>query len=468
MHNGNENGITNSHFGFGPAVSKATASYVCRDCGGVTPKWQGQCPACGEWNSLDAAIPLRAGFAGEVEGRRLHEVLDDAPARRLTGIGELDRVLGGGLVPGAVVLLGGDPGIGKSTLLLQAAALAAQVSTTLYVSGEESLQQIALRARRLNVDAQRISVLAATRVEEICALAEREKPGLLVIDSVQTMTSDSLPSAPGSVNQLRECTAQLVRLAKRTGTAIVLVGHVTKDGNIAGPRVLEHMVDVVLYFEAEAGNRYRILRSVKNRFGAANELGVFAMTEAGVREVRNPSAIFLSERGSAAAGSVVTAIYQGSRPLLIEVQALTDQSGSPVPRRVAVGLEQNRLALLLAVLHRHAGIRVHDEDVFINVVGGVRIQDTSADLPAIIATVSSLLDFAVPRNLLVFGEVGLAGEIRPVAYGEERLREAAKLGFTQAVVPAPNLPKRSIAGLDVTGADTLREALDRVRVSSAD
>jgi DNA repair protein RadA/Sms len=380
--------------------------------------------------------------------------------RRKTGIGELDRVLGGGLVPGSVTLIGGDPGIGKSTLLLQSCAESAGAGAVLYVSGEESLQQIALRARRLGINGEDILVVSAVQIEEIIALAEKHRPACVIVDSVQTVFTDSLPSAPGSVNQLRACTARLVGLAKTTGISVILVGHVTKEGQIAGPRVLEHMVDTVLYFETEAGSRYRVLRSVKNRFGATNELGVFMMTETGMREVKNPSAIFLSRHDGPLPGSVVTAIHQGSRPLLVEVQALTDRSGGGPPRRVAIGLDQNRLALLLAALHRHGGIALHDNDVFLNVVGGVKISETSADLAALMATVSSLTGRLVPRDVVIFGEVGLAGEIRPVPFGEERLREAAKLGFTHAIAPRANLPKRSIDGLTPIGVDSLRQALD--------
>jgi DNA repair protein RadA/Sms len=377
--------------------------------------------------------------------------------RRTTGIRELDRVLGGGLVLGSVTLLGGDPGIGKSTLLLQACVDPS--GAMLYVSGEESMRQIAIRAERLGIDPAAVTVYSATQVEDIIALAEKNRPACVVIDSVQTVYADQIPSAPGSVSQLRECTARLVRMAKVSGISVILVGHVTKEGQIAGPRVLEHMVDTVLYFEAEAGSRYRILRTVKNRFGAANELGIFLMTESGMREVRNPSAIFLSPRDEPILGSVVTAIHQGSRPLLVEVQALTDRSGAGPPRRVAVGLDQNRLALLLAALHRHGGIRAHEEDVFLNVVGGVKIVETSADLAVLIATVSSITDAPVPRSVVIFGEVGLAGEIRPVPYGEERLREAAKLGFTHAIAPRANLPKQPIDGLTLVGVRSLGEAL---------
>jgi DNA repair protein RadA/Sms len=377
--------------------------------------------------------------------------------RRTTGIRELDRVLGGGLVLGSVTLLGGDPGIGKSTLLLQACVDPS--GAMLYVSGEESMRQIAIRAERLGIDPAAVTVYSATQVEDIIALAEKNRPACVVIDSVQTVYADQIPSAPGSVSQLRECTARLVRMAKVSGISVILVGHVTKEGQIAGPRVLEHMVDTVLYFEAEAGSRYRILRTVKNRFGAANELGIFLMTESGMREVRNPSAIFLSPRDEPILGSVVTAIHQGSRPLLVEVQALTDRSGAGPPRRVAVGLDQNRLALLLAALHRHGGISAHEEDVFLNVVGGVKIVETSADLAVLIATVSSITDAPVPRSVVIFGEVGLAGEIRPVPYGEERLREAAKLGFTHAIAPRANLPKQPIDGLTLVGVRSLGEAL---------
>ncbi len=371
-------------------------------------------------------------------------------------------MLGGGLVAGSVTLIGGDPGIGKSTLLLQACAGRLD-GDMLYVSGEESLQQIALRARRLGLDAEGVTVYAATDIADIVALAERQRPYCVVVDSIQTAYTDALPAAPGSVSQLRDCAARLVRMAKSTGIAVILVGHVTKEGQIAGPRVLEHMVDTVLYFENEAGSRYRVLRTVKNRFGAANELGIFAMTDCGMREVRNPSAIFLSQQAEPIAGSVVTAIHQGSRPLLIEVQVLTDQSGGGPPRRVAVGLDQNRLALLLAALHRYGGIRAHDEDVFLNVVGGVKIVETSADLPALLAIASSMIDLRVPRTLVVFGEVGLAGEIRPVTHGEERLREAAKLGLTHAIAPAANLPKKSIDGLTAVGVTSLQEALEALR-----
>ena len=446
-------------------MSKSQRSYICGDCGSATIKWQGQCPACGQWNSLQPAKPVVArtrgheNWAGSVKLERLDDVGEETAERRTTGMAELDRSLGGGLVAGSVILLGGDPGIGKSTLLLQACVSFSADATMLYVSGEESPQQIAMRARRLGLDPSGITVFASTDIDDIVALAEQEKPAGMIIDSVQTIYSADLPSAPGSVNQLRECTARLVRLAKSTGIPVVLVGHVTKEGHIAGPRVLEHMVDTVLYFENEAGSRYRVLRAVKNRFGAANELGIFIMTESGMREVRNPSAIFLTPREESIVGSVVTAIHQGSRPLLVEVQVLTDQSGGGPPRRVAVGIDQNRLALLLAALHRYGGISAHDEDVFLNVVGGVKIGETSADLATLVATASSLNDIPVPRTVVIFGEVGLAGEIRPVPYGEERLREAAKLGFSHAIAPAANVPQKPIEGLTPIGVKTLNEAL---------
>ena len=445
-------------------MSRKPISFVCRECGGVSLKWQGQCPACGDWNTLEASSIgpsiKRTGYAGEVKGMRLSEVPTADVSRIPTGIGELDRVLGGGLVSGSVVLIGGEPGIGKSTLLLQAAGGQGANQSVLYVTGEESLQQIAMRARRLGIDPDSLSVLAETCVEQLVEVATKESAGCLIIDSIQTMYSEALPSTPGSVNQLRETAAQLVKLAKTTNITVLLVGHVTKEGHIAGPRVLEHMVDAVLYFESESGSRFRILRAVKNRFGAANELGVFAMTEVGMSEVKNPSAIFLSRHAIPISGSVVTVAREGSRPLLIEVQALVDQSGGSAPRRLAVGLDQNRLSMLLATLNRHAGISTHTHDVFLNVVGGVRISETSADLATLAAAVSSLQDIPVAQGTVVFGEVGLAGEIRPVIYGEERLREAVKRGFTTAIIPQANMPKRSIKGLQLTGVDYLQGALE--------
>lgn len=455
-------------------MSKNTVSYLCGECGGHTLKWQGQCPACGAWNTLAEAPAMpgrggksapRTGYAGEVKGLSLADVEQADVERVPTGIAEFDRVLGGGLVTGSVVLIGGDPGIGKSTLLLQAAGAQAAARRTLYVTGEESLQQIAMRARRLGVPVDELKVLAETCVEHLVGALSQEPASCVVIDSVQTMYSQDLSSAPGSVTQLREAAAQLVRFAKTTGTTMLLVGHVTKDGSIAGPRVLEHMVDAVLYFESEADSRFRVLRAIKNRFGAANELGIFAMTEAGMQEVRNPSAIFLSRHPEPVAGSVVTVSREGSRPLLIEVQALADQSHGSSARRLALGLDQNRLSMLLATLHRHAGVSAHDHDVFLNVVGGVRISETSADLAALAATVSSLHDHPVGPTTIVFGEVGLAGEIRPVAFGEERLREAVKRGFEHAVVPRANMPKKPIAGLQITGVDYLRGALEALNLA---
>ena len=448
-------------------MAKVQRSFTCESCGSATLKWQGQCPACGEWNALQPSIPSppaghrRAGWGGDGKPERLADVGTESIDRRTTGILELDRVLGGGLVLGSVTLIGGDPGIGKSTLLLQACVDPS--GATLYVSGEESMRQIALRAERLGIDPEAVTVYSATHIEDIITLVEKNRPACVVIDSVQTVYTDALPSAPGSVNQLRECTARLVRLAKTHGISVILVGHVTKEGQIAGPRVLEHMVDTVLYFETEAGSRYRILRTVKNRFGAANELGIFVMTETGMREVKNPSAIFLSPRDEPILGSVVTVIHQGSRPLLVEVQALTDRSGGGPPRRVAVGLDHNRLALLLAALHRHGGISAHEQDVFLNVVGGVKIAETSADLAVLIATVSSMTEEPVSRRVVIFGEVGLAGEIRPVPYGEERLREAAKLGFTHAIAPRANLPKQPVEGLTSIGVRSLGEAMQAVQ-----
>ena len=444
-------------------MSKATVSYICNECGGHTLKWQGQCPACGAWNTLETGAPRavkRTGYAGEVKGLKLADVQHESVDRVPTGISELDRVLGGGLVTGSVVLIGGDPGIGKSTLLLQAAGGQPEERPVLYVTGEESLQQIAMRARRLDVDTANLSVLAETCVEHLVQAVTDSPVACIVVDSIQTMYSEEVGSAPGSVTQLRESASQLVRLAKTTGTTVLLVGHVTKDGQIAGPRVLEHMVDAVLYFESEADSRFRILRAVKNRFGAANELGIFAMTETGMREVRNPSAIFLSQHPDPVGGCVVTVSREGSRPLLIEVQALADQSGSGNARRLALGLDQNRLSMLLATLNRHAGVSAYEHDVFINIVGGVRISETSADLAVLVATVSSLRDKPVPVGTVVFGEVGLAGEIRPVAYGEERLREAVKRGFTHAILPRANMPKKPIDGLQLTGVDYLRGALE--------
>lgn len=455
------------------AMAKAKTVFQCAECGSEQPKWAGQCPDCGSWNSLQEKTlaapgqrPSRgggyAGKGGEQPVMALSEVSLERESRLNTEISELDRVLGGGLVSGSVVLIGGDPGIGKSTLLLQVMAALARQQRCLYVTGEESLQQVGMRAQRLGLAADSLRCLSETRIESILAAAEQESPHFMVIDSIQTVYTEMLTSAPGSVAQVRESAAALTRFAKRTGTAIVLVGHVTKEGALAGPRVLEHMVDAVLYFEGDSGSRYRVIRAMKNRFGAVNELGVFAMTESGLKPVSNPSAIFLSGRAEPAPGSVVMVTREGTRPMLVEVQALVDQSPLANPRRLAVGLEQNRLALLLAVMHRHGGIAVFDQDVFINVVGGIRVAETAADLPIAMAVLASLRNRALPKGLVVFGEVGLSGEIRPVYNGEERLREAAKHGFDQAIVPRANAPKTPPKGLNVIAVDRIDQALEQL------
>jgi DNA repair protein RadA/Sms len=445
-------------------MAKARTLFVCNECGGTSPKWVGQCPDCGRWNSLEESreAPRAArgvGWAGDAP-RLIAEVEAEVESRWPTGIGELDRVLGGGLVPGSATLIGGDPGIGKSTLLLQAAVRLAGQLPALYVTGEESLRQVGMRARRIGMEAGGLQLLAETNIERILAQADAVKPRVMVVDSIQTMHTDALQSAPGAVAQLRESSARLVRYAKQGGTAVFLVGHVTKDGAIAGPRVLEHMVDTVLYFESDVGSRFRIIRAVKNRFGAANEIGVFAMTEHGLREVLNPSSIFLSGHDASVSGSAIMVAREGSRPLLVEVQALVDETRSGHPRRVSVGLDANRLALLLAVMHRHAGIVMYDQDVFVNVVGGVRIVETAADLPVLLAALGSLRDRPLSEGLVSFGEVGLAGEIRPVPYGEERLREAAKHGFRRAIVPAANAPRGRLEGIDVVPVKRLGEAIE--------
>ena len=447
--------------------------YSCSACGGQFPKWSGQCPDCQAWNTLEetrviapaAVNPRFAGYAGAVEQNSV-QVLSEVEATETqgepTGISELDRVLGGGLVPGSVVLIGGDPGIGKSTLLIQALAELSGRMKTLYISGEESPGQISLRARRLGLNVDNLRLLAETGVERILNKASEEHPAVMVVDSIQTIYTEQLQSAPGSVAQVRESAAQLVRFAKQTGTAVFLVGHVTKEGALAGPRVLEHMVDTVLYFEGEAGSQFRLIRTIKNRFGAVNELGVFAMTDKGVKEVSNPSAIFLSRHEEEVSGSSILITREGSRPLLVEVQALVDDSPLANPRRVTLGLEQNRLSMLLAVLHRHCGIAMFDQDVYVNVVGGVRITETAADLAVLMAVLSSFRNRPLPRDLAVFGEVGLAGEIRPVPNGQERLREVAKHGFKRAIVPRKNAPKRGISGLDMIIVDRLPDILDQV------
>jgi DNA repair protein RadA/Sms len=498
-------------------MAKPQTVYVCSDCGGRSAKWQGRCPHCDAWNTLveTVDVPVASGARpGARHGAAAAQFAALAPAsgptllsavpaerhsHRSSGIDELDRVLGGGLVPGGVVLLGGDPGIGKSTLLLQVlAALADGVNTpgaratpslppegadpalgrpgggisVLYVSGEESAAQIALRAQRLNLQAAPVRLMAETRVESILdelAQGTAGQPGyaVAVVDSIQTIYSEALSSAPGSVSQVRECAAQLTRAAKAAGITLVLVGHVTKEGALAGPRVLEHMVDTVLYFEGDTHSSFRLIRAIKNRFGAVNELGVFAMTEHGLRGVSNPSAIFLSAHAEPVAGSCVLATLEGTRPLLVEVQALVDTAAAPSPRRLSVGLDAARLAMLLAVLHRHAGVASADQDVFVNAVGGVRIAEPAADLAVLLAIQSSLRNRPLPRGLVAFGEVGLAGEIRPAPRGQERLREARKLGFSTAIIPAANAPKgaagRQFEGLDIHPVSRIDEALEAVR-----
>ena len=447
-------------------MAKQKSVYSCTECGGQATKWQGQCPHCMAWNTLvetvaetAPAVNRYSALAEPSQLQRLSDVEALETPRQSTGITEFDRVLGGGLVPGGVVLIGGDPGIGKSTLLLQALCHLGANNKVLYVSGEESAQQIALRARRLALDAGPVQLLAEIQLEKICATLLAQKPNVAVIDSIQTVYSEALQSAPGSVAQVRECAAQLTRLAKQTGITVILVGHVTKEGALAGPRVLEHIVDTVLYFEGDSNSSFRLIRAFKNRFGAVNELGVFAMTEKGLREVSNPSALFLSHHGQEVAGSCVMVTQEGTRPLLVEVQALVDEAHAPNPRRLSVGLEQNRLAMLLAVLHRHAGIACFDQDVFVNAVGGVKITEPAADLAVLLAIVSSLRNKPLPAKLVVFGEVGLAGEVRPVQRGQERLKEAAKLGFTHAVIPKANNPKQRVAGMEVVAVDRLEDAV---------
>jgi len=451
-------------------ASKPKRAYVCNDCGADYTKWQGQCSECHAWNSLSEVrlgkgAPVArsgGGFAGAADGQisTLAEIeLAEIP-RITTANSELDLVLGGGLVPGSAVLLGGEPGAGKSTLLLQTLCALAERESTLYVTGEESPQQVAMRANRLGLATDKVQIMAETSVEVICATAEQRRPKILVIDSIQVMHLDEVSSAPGSVSQVRESAAMMVRYAKQSGTILLLVGHVTKDGSLAGPKVLEHMIDCSLMLEGSSDSHFRILRSNKNRFGAANELGVFAMTDRGLREIANPSAIFLQRGEAVASGSVVMVVWEGTRPLLVELQALVDDSHLGNPRRVTVGLEHNRLAMLLAVLHRHGGIMVGDQDVFVNVVGGVKVLETSADLAVILSVISSFKDQPLPRQLVVFGEVGLAGEIRPVPNGAERLREAAKHGFTKAIVAAANAPKKPLPGMQVVAVKNIAEALD--------
>ncbi len=450
-------------------VARAKTQFVCSECGGASPKWQGQCPHCNAWNTLAEArveAPVEHRYAALVSltsVQSLGEVQAREMPRIASGIDEFDRVLGGGFVEGGVVLIGGDPGIGKSTLLLQSLAALSGKARVLYVSGEESAPQIALRARRLGVDAAQVRLLSEISLERIVASIGIEKPTVVVIDSIQTLYSEQLQSAPGSVAQVRECAAHLTRLAKQSGITLIMIGHVTKEGALAGPRVLEHMVDTVLYFEGDSHSSFRLVRAFKNRFGAVNELGVFAMTDRGLKGVANPSALFLSKHDVQVAGSCVMATQEGTRPLLVEIQALVDAAHVPNPRRLSVGLDQQRLAMLLAVLHRHAGIAASDQDVFVNAVGGVRIGEPAADLAVLLAVVSSMRDKPLPRGLIAFGEVGLAGEIRPAPRGQERLREAAKLGFSMALIPRANAPKQAIEGLEVIAVDRVEHALTRVR-----
>ena len=439
-------------------MARAKTAYVCMECGAHSVKWQGQCPDCDAWNTL-AQTTLSGGSTARPTSTLIGALEDDSGRRTATGFQEFDRVLGGGLVPGSVVLLGGDPGVGKSTLLQQVAAQLPAELRCLYATGEESLRQVAQRARRLGLDNPSLSLLADTALDNILQQAEKQRCAALVIDSMQTIASAGLPSAPGSVAQLRECVGRIVQFAKQREIAVFLIGHVTKEGAIAGPRVVEHMVDTVLYFENDPASRYTIVRAVKNRFGACNEMGVFAMTETGFREVRNPSAIFLSRNEEASAGSVVTVAWEGSRPLLVEIQALVADANSNYAKRLAQGIDQNRLALLVAVLQRHGGLLLGSEDVFVNVVGGLRIGETSADLPALLAIVSSFRDRPCPQNLLSFGELGLAGEVRPVRFGAERIAQAAKQGFKKAIVPQANVPKIAPQGIEIIGVRNLSEAM---------
>lgn len=452
-------------------MAKRKTAFVCNECGSESSKWVGQCPDCQAWNSvvelrLPAAAPAAAarqvGYAGVGAGRAvvLEEIALEEQERISTGAEEFDRVLGGGLVPGSAILIGGNPGAGKSTLLLQTLCELARMVPALYVTGEESLQQVALRARRLQLPTDRLQLLAETDVLALLEQAARLQPRILVVDSIQVLYQPELTSTPGSVSQVRECAALLTRFAKQTGTVLLLVGHVTKDGSLAGPKVLEHMIDCSIMLEGTSDSRFRTLRGQKNRFGAVNELGVFAMTEQGLREVKNPSAIFLTRGMAQAAGSVVMVVWEGTRPLLVEIQALVDDSALGNPRRLAVGVDQNRLAMLLAVLHRHGGLQVGDQDVFVNVVGGVKVLETSADLALLVAIVSSFRDRPLPSDLVVFGEVGLAGEIRPVPSGQERLHEAVKHGFRRAIVPRGNRPRQLPDGMEVVAVATLAEALE--------
>lgn len=446
-------------------MAKTKTSFFCSACGNELSKWAGQCPDCKAWNTVKEFRQAAIGGVSRMTGTtnqqvtELASVSDQKVARIEIGIHELDRVLGGGIVPGSVILIGGDPGIGKSTLLLQVLAGLMGHIKCLYVSGEESLQQINMRAKRLGLDVGALRCLTETSVEQILNVAEKEKPGLVVVDSIQTLYSEQVQSAPGSVSQVRETAARLVRYAKQMNCAMVLIGHVTKDGSLAGPRILEHMVDTVLYFQSDEGSRYRVIRAFKNRFGAVNELGVFAMTGRGLKEVSNPSAIFLSGHSEPAAGSVITVTREGTRPMLLELQALVDDSHLANPRRVTIGLDHSRLSMLLAVLHRHGGVSLGDQDVFANVVGGMKITETGADLPLLLAILSSFRDRVLSDKTVVFGEVGLSGEVRPVYNGEERLKEAAGLGFSRAIIPMANKPRQAIEGMTINAVNNLDEAI---------
>jgi len=453
------------------AKAKTKTAFVCNDCGADYSKWQGQCTECGAWSTISeirisaasASSSRSVGFAGEAaRAQRLDEIDLSQLPRIASSMEEFDRVLGGGFVPGSVVLVGGSPGAGKSTLLLQTLCQMATRAPALYVTGEESLQQVAMRAHRLKLPTDQLKLVSETSVENICILAQQEKPAIMVVDSIQVMQLADITSAPGSLSQVRESAAALTRFAKQSGTVVVLVGHVTKDGSLAGPKVLEHMIDCSMMLEGSADQRYRTLRGIKNRFGAVNELGVFAMVETGLKEVKNPSAIFLSRSEQQSSGSLVMVVWEGTRPLLVEIQALVDISQSGHPRRLAVGLDQNRLAMLLAVLHRHGGLHTADQDVFVNVVGGVKVLETSADLALMLALVSSLKDKPLPRDMIAFGEIGLSGEIRPVPSGQERLHEAVKHGFKRAIVPKANCPKGGVKGMEIIGVEKLSQALDAI------
>lgn len=453
-------------------MAKEKSAYVCTDCGTQHNQWQGQCASCGAWNTLKefklsmvkktTSMAKATGYAGVLENqvKSISEVDLAVVPRILSGMSELDRVLGGGIVPGSVVLIGGDPGIGKSSILLQVMCYLSTQQTVLYVTGEESLQQVAMRAKRMQLPDEHLRLLTETDVESIIAAAHQEQPKVMVVDSIQTMQLAEVGSAAGGVSQVKESAAYLTRYAKQNNIAVFLVGHVTKSGEVAGPRVLEHIVDTVIFLEGQSDSRFRTLRAIKNRFGAVNELGVFAMTEKGMKQITNPSAIFLSRGDEPSAGSVVMVIWEGSRPLLVEIQALVDESLYGSPRRVTVGVDQNRITMLLAVMHRHGGIQASDQDVYVNVVGGVKVTETSADLALLCAILSSMRNQVLDQGLIIFGEIGLAGEIRPVPSGQERIIEAAKHGFKRAIVPLGNVPKGGVAGMEIIGVKTLQQALD--------